>query len=139
MTEQTYILPEEKTLLLDYIDRLPMVRKWMVTVKLYRRTRTNDQNRALFGVAYKAIREQTGNDVDDLHDTFCRLYFGEIEVDVLGKIVKRARRTTTTDESGKRDVISTVDFADFYTFIQAKAAAFGVDVPDPDPNWRQAK
>lgn len=138
MSETSYILPDEKPLLLSYLDRLPSARKWKVSVKLYRRTRTDDQNKALWGVAYKTIREATGNDVEDLHTLFCGEYFGWVETEVLGKRKMKPARTTTTDENGKRDVLSTVDFADFYTFIQAKASEFGIDVPDPDPNWRQA-
>ena len=131
MTAQTFILPTGKAALLDFIERLPMARKWKVVVSLYRKTRSNAQNNALWGVAYPTIRESTGNEAEDLHTTFCGEYFGWVDYVVMGHRRKRPRRTTTTDENGKRDVISTADFMDFYANVQRISAEFGVYVPDP--------
>lgn len=131
MTDQVFILPIGKPALLAFIDRLPMARKWKVTVALYKATRSNAQNNSLWGVAYPAIREATGNEAQDLHDLFCGEYFGWVETEVLGKRKMKPRRTTTTDEHGKRNVISTADFSDFYLAVQMKAAEFGIDVPSP--------
>ena len=132
MTQQTFILPHGKEALMAFIDRLPMARKWKVVVDLYKKTRSNEQNRSLFGVAYKAIREATGNEVDDLHTLFCGEFFGWVECDVLGKRKMKPSRTTTTNEAGKREVISTLEFMDFYAMVQMKAAEFGIDVPSPN-------
>lgn len=131
MSEQSFILPAGKSALLAYLDSLPSIRKWRVTVKLYRKQRSNEQNNALWGVAYPAIREATGNDPDDLHTYFCGEYFGWVEVSVLNQVKRKPRRTTTRDENGKRDVISTADFADFYLFIQQRCAENGLYIPDP--------
>lgn len=131
MTTPTYILPRDRDRLVAFIDRLPKARKFTAKVEPYKRKRTNPQNNALWGVAYPVIRQATGNEPDDLHNLFCGEYFGWVEADVLGKKKMKPRRTTTRDESGKKDVISTADFADFYTFIQMKAAEFGIDVPSP--------
>jgi len=111
--------------------------EWEVRIVRATKQRTDDQNHALFGVAYKALRDQTGNDVDDLHTYFLGEYFGWVEHDVMGRSKLKPRRTTTTDEQGKRQVLNTVDFADFYDFIQRRAAEAGYIVPDPDPLWRE--
>lgn len=55
----------------------------------------------------------------------------------MGRIKMKPFRTTTRDDKGKRDVISTLEMADFYAFIQRKSAENGFDVPDPDPDWWQ--
>lgn len=138
MKEQSFILPHGKKALLALLDTLPMARKWRVTVKLYRRQRSNEQNNALWGVAYPAIRMATGNEADDLHTYFCGEYWGWVEVGVLDQVKRKPRRTTTRDESGSRNVISTVDFADFYLFIQQRCASVGVNVPDPNEHLEAA-
>ena len=106
-----------------------------VTISQKKRERSTLQNSALWGCAYPALRGQMGADVNDLHEFFCGEYFGWIEYEVMGRKKLKPFRTTTQDDQGKRDVISTVDMADFYAFIQRKAAENGFDVPDPDPDW----
>lgn len=106
-----------------------------VTIRQRKAERSDLQNRALWGVAYKALREQTGNDPDDLHQYFCGEHFGWVEHKVMGRRALRPRRTTTRAEDGTRDVIRTTDMADFYDFVQMRAAENGYDVPDPDPEW----
>ncbi len=112
--------------------------KVKVIVQMDRADRSEEQNNALFGVAYPPIMEHTGYRKEELHEVFCRAYFGEVERDIAGRNVIRPKRTTTTDERGHRDVISKLDFANFYSFIQQVAGEhWGIDVPDPDKNWRQ--
>lgn len=106
-----------------------------VTVERKKRERTDLQNRALWGCAYKALREQSGNDVNDLHDFFCGEFFGWVTEDIMGQVKKKPRRSTTRNEKGERDVLSTVEMAGFYDFVQMRAAQAGFDVPDPDPEW----
>lgn len=109
-----------------------------VTVKRFQKKRSNEQCAALWGVAYPAIGNHCGYRPDDyefLHRELCKLYFGKVTKPMMGE---QPRRTTTTNELGERDVISTLDFARFYEFVQQVAAdKLGVVVPDPDKNWRQ--
>jgi hypothetical protein len=51
-----------------------------------------------------------------------------------GRIEQVPIRTTTTDENGKRSVISRSEFSEFVAFIQRFAAQHGVIIPDPE--WR---
>lgn len=117
----------------SFLSRLPDTKSWQVEVKEYRKSRSNAQNNALFGVAYQAICRETGYDPDELHDAMCRKFFGTVGVDVLGMAITRPVRTTTTDEDGRRDVLSAAEFADFYAMVQRVGAEAGIDVPDPDP------
>ena len=110
-----------------------------VTVEEAKRERTDKQRASLFGVAYASLMNQMGlrgdADKEQLHSTMCGDYFGWIEKTILGRKVQAPRRTTTKNEQGKRDVIDTKTQLDFYAFIQQRAAEYGYDVPDPDPEW----
>lgn len=122
------------------IGALPADKPWSIEVKRYVKERTNLQNSALWGCAYKALEEASGNDPEDLHIYFCGENWGWVEVEVMGQRKRKPRRTTTHDENGKRDVIETIELAAFYEFIQRRAMeAAGVWVPDPDPNWFREK
>ena len=119
------------TLIASYLPGKPLV----VRVERRKRKRTNLQNAALWGCAYKALHEQSGNDPEDLHTYFCGEFWGWADVDVMGQRRRKPWRSTTKDEHGEHDVIPTVLMAEFYDFIQRRAAEVGYDVPDPDPNW----
>src|SRR5690606_32693028 len=119
--EQTILFrrgPRDFSRLLDVLSTIPTTEEFQVTIAPVKKERSDAQNRALWGCAYKTLREATGNDPEDLHTYFCGEYFGWTEYEVMGQIRKRPRRTTTKDENGKRDVISTMQLSDFYAFIQ---------------------
>lgn len=116
-----------------FIDRLPETKSWRIEIKEDRKERTDPQNHALFGVAYPALEAATGYTKDELHEAFCRRFFGTVEREVMGQIVTKPYRTTTTNERGERDVIPAHDFARFYDTVQQVGAEAGIDVPDPDP------
>lgn len=134
------LLPRERVAeqVATFVTALDPGHAYRVTVEEAKPTRSSDQNNALWGCAYKAIREQTGNDPDDLHVYFCGEYFGWVECEMFGAHKKKPRRTTTADPEGRRSVMSKMEFVDFYAFIQQRMAENGVHVPDPDPYWRDA-
>jgi len=127
-TDRDHAIASLSRLVADYLPGKPL----RVTITQLRSERTHAQNNALFGVAYAALKEQTGNDPDDLHTYFCGEFFGWEEIDVMGKKRVVPRRTTTTDENGRRSVMPKIEFSDFYGFIQRRAAEVGYDVPDPE-------
>jgi hypothetical protein len=95
-----------------------------VEVGQYRKRRSDEQNRALWGVAYRILSEETGNDVNDLHEFFLGEYHGWEIVDVLGQQRRRPVRRSSK--------LNTMEFSEFYAFIQRRAAELlGVYVPDP--------
>jgi hypothetical protein len=137
MTAQTFVVPPDSRegmadrLRTFVLSALPG-KRLRVEVCEYRKRRSDDQNRALWGVAYKTLHDATGNDSDDLHTYFLGEHFGWQTVDVMGQ-----KRRVPLRRSSK---LSTVEFAEFYAFIQQRSAeTVGVFVPDPDPMyWRDA-
>lgn len=139
MKEQTFTLrangARDLTRVVACLSAAPKDKDIKVTIGEAKKDRSLDQNNALYGVAYKALSEFTGYTGPELHDAFLRSYFGEVECDAMGLKFTRPRRTTTTDESGKRKLLNTIEFMDFYRFIQQKGSEIGCWVPDPDPMW----
>jgi hypothetical protein len=103
-------------------------RRVLVEICEYQKKRSDEQNRALWGVAYATLKDATGNDPEDLHTYFCGEFTGWKVIDVMGQKKRVPNRTS----SG----MSTVEFAEFYAFIQQRSAeTVGVFIPDPDPNY----
>ncbi len=102
------------------------------------RQRSIAQNCYPWGVVYPTIIDKLPFDqinaytinAENWHDFFCEVHFGSIQIGFGGKT--RAKRTTTKDERGKRDVLSTTDFMDFVTCIQAECAERGIIIPNPN-------
>lgn len=131
-------IPDTLDTICEEIVRQSLKHRVKVIVQMDRADRSDEQNAALFGVAYPPIIAHTGYRKEELHEVFCRAYFGEVEHDIAGRIIVKPKRTTTTNERGEREVISKLDFANFYSFIQQVAAEhWGVFVPDPDKRWRE--
>jgi len=110
-----------------------------VEVELVKAERSSRQNKALFGHAYKVIGQAVGlsgrKELEGLHEDFCKAFYGKRTVSVLGELQSLPVRTTTTDENGKRDVISAAEFSQFYADVERKAAEFGIFIPAPNPRW----
>lgn len=109
----------------------------VVEIAPFRKERTDQQNRALFGHAYEILEEETGNSKANLHNLFCGEFFGWKVVDVLGQKKREPVRTTTTDENGKRSVMPAAQFIKFYDLVVRMSAEYGIVIPDPDPQWRK--
>src|SRR5690606_41860330 len=92
--------PRDFSRLLDVLSTIPTTEEFQVTIAPVKKERSDAQNRALWGCAYKTLRDATGNDPEDLHTYFCGEYFGWTDYEVMGQIRKRPRRTTTKDEIG---------------------------------------
>lgn len=111
-----------------FLCALPADKAWQVTVSAFKKTRSSQQNRALWGVAYKVLSDATGNEPEDLHEYFLGEWGGWDVIEVMGQ-----KRRVPLRRSSK---LSTLEFKDFYEFIQRRSAeTVGVYVPDPDPNY----
>lgn len=109
----------------------------VVEIAPFKKERTDQQNRALFGHAYEILENETGNSKQDLHDLFCGTHFGWETHEVLGQKKRKPRRTTTKNERGERDVMPAREFIKFYDLVVRTAAEYGIVIPDPDPMWRK--
>lgn len=107
--------------------------------KRWRKSRSNQQNRYLFGICYPLIAKAKGYTVDDIHEWMCGAHFGWVD-----KLVPKTPRnpsgvesvpyrTTTTGPDGERDVLKVMEFSEFVDTVHRLAAKAGVVCPDPDP------
>jgi hypothetical protein len=117
-----------------------------VKVEVAREDRTPAQNRYLWSVPYRMLKEVTGFTEDDLHEWFCGQHFGWKET--TGPKTPRNPdglysepvRTTTTDENGKRDLCSGEDMNKIWELAQRVGAEkFGIFIPDPDPDYKRKR
>lgn len=115
-----------------FIAALPTSEPWRVRIEKYRKTRSNQQNRYLWGVCYATILKEGGEvlagwDADDLHEYFLGEHFGWETIEGFGrKRMKPIRRSSK---------LSTLEFSEFVDFIQRKAAELGVYIPSPDEEF----
>jgi len=116
---------------------------WRVTAEPLK-TRSHSQNAYLWAVPYKLISEATGYEVEEVHEYMLGRFFGWKDK----RVPKTPRnpegvesvpvRTTTTDEHGKRSVLSVELFSEYVAFIQRFGAIkLGLVIPDPDPMFRE--
>jgi len=112
-----------------FINSLPLDKAWEVTVREYKRKRSDEQNRFLWGGVYQTIleagRETLGGwTKDDLHDYFLGEHFGWETIEGFGKKrIKPLRRSSR---------LSKIEFTDYVAFIQRKCAELGIYIPDPN-------
>lgn len=137
MTTQTFVLPKsDRERIADNLRAFIMSalpgKELRVEVCEYRKRRSQDQNAALWGVAYKTLSDATGNAPEDLHTFFLGEWGGWETIQVMGQVRRVPKRRSSK--------LTTVEFGDFYAFIQQRSAeTVGVYVPDPDPlYWRNA-
>ena len=106
-----------------------------VECKPHKSTRRSEQNRLLFGVVYPPIAEAMGYEVADIHEYMLGVHFGWVDVKVPKTprnpegIESRPFRTTTTDETGKRNVLRKDEFSRFLETVERVAAKAGVFIP----------
>jgi hypothetical protein len=135
----TYVLNTDKDRgrVLDnlkrFLDALPAEKAWAITIAPQVKKRTDPQNHALFGVAYPPLVAHTGYRPEEIHEVMCMGYFGKVEYEVLGVLKVRPYRTTTKDENGKRSVLSTTEFSEFYAYVQQRGAELGIFIDEPNP------
>lgn len=111
--------------LAKFLRSLPQDRAWRVDVQEHRRTRSDPQNRYLWGVVYPAICQHlAGWEPEDVHEYFLGEHFGWQQIEGLGR-----RRIKPLRRSSK---LSTVEFMDYIAFVQRRMAEHGVYIPDPN-------
>lgn len=140
-----FILPRGKRvsalkLALQILTSLDELVAWKITAEPVKNVRSANQNAYLWAVPNKMISDLTGFEKLEVHEHLCGLYWGFRDK----KRPKTPRnpdgiesvpvRTTTTDENGKRSILTTMQFSDYVDFVQRFGATkLGIIIPDPDP------
>lgn len=105
-----------------------------VEVKRYTKPRSDESNAYLWAVVYPLMSNASGYEVEELHGIMCAKFFGTTAIKVMGEIITRPCRTTTTDERGERAVLSPAEFSEFLEFVIREAALwFDLAIPPPRP------
>jgi len=129
MTAQIFILPPDhrepaaNRMLAFALAMLPG-KRIRVEVSEYRKRRSDEQNRYLWGVCYAALRDATGQPPEDWHEYMLGEWAGWEETSLFGR--KRLRPMRRSSK------LTTGEFADYVAFVQQRAAENGVYIPDPD-------
>jgi hypothetical protein len=106
-------------------------RAWCIEVLEWKRPRTDQQNRFLWGVCYAAILEGGGETLagwtrDDLHEYFLGECFGWETLEGFGR--KRMRPIKRSSKLNKQE------FSDYLLFLETRCMEMGIDIPAPVMN-----
>ena len=82
----------------DMIDTLDYNRDWRIKVVQWREKRSNAQLAYFYAVIVHPVCEETGNEVQDIHDFICGEYWGWEERKIMGQVKKKPIRTLTSPE-----------------------------------------
>lgn len=124
------------------LEELPEGKAWKVSIEEAKRERSNPQNNYYHGVVLERIAQRWGVDTEDAHEWLCGTRWGWVDKRVPRTprnpdgLESKPRRTTTTDENGRRSVLKTMEFEEFIEFAKRFAATkLDLFIPDPDPNY----
>jgi hypothetical protein len=131
---QTITLPKGRTeaaqasAVMRALESLSTDKAWRIEIREQKATRSDAQNRFLWGVAYPTVLEAGGEalagwEAEDLHEYFLGECYGWETLEGMGrKRVRPIRRSSR---------LSKTEFADYVAFIQRRAAQMGIVIPDP--------
>lgn len=119
------------------IARLDGKEVWAVSIKRHRKPRTNVANAYLWSGVYGQLVHELGFTAELWHEEMCIRYFGPVERNTPRGGATVPFRTTTTDETGARDVLAGARFWDFIEFVRRQAAEAGVYCPEPNERDRE--
>ena len=129
VTGSRFILrnPDIRANAIRFIERLPEGKTWKVEISEFRPTRSNQQNRYLFGVCYPTLIADAGLEgwtADDVHDYCLGEHFGWERLEGLGRTRVRPIRRSSK--------LSTTEFMDYIASVHKLAAEHGVYIPEPN-------
>ena len=110
------------------VSGLDPLKTWAVEVTEWKKPRTNQQNKFLWGVVYPSIIEGGGEALrgwtrDDLHDYFLGECFGWETLEGFGrKRLRPLRRSSTLNKQ---------EFSDYLLFLETKCLEMGIVIPEP--------
>lgn len=115
-----------------------------VKIEIARPDKTTQQNRYWWAVPLKMLSNETGYEVEDLHEYFCGSLWGwhdrkgpKTPANPTG-VFSSPVRTTTRNADGEIDNCSADEMAELWARAQRRGAQLGLVIPDPDPDWKSA-
>lgn len=105
-----------------YINALPEGRTFTIKVKREVKKRTIPQNK-LYWLWLGCIADETGNDIDALHQYFVKQYLGVETMEIFGEVIERPLSTTK---------LNTEQFTEYLEKIRALASEMDIILPQPD-------
>ncbi len=133
MTKKTVVLPRSSPRdqaicrIVDMLEDLPIDQGYRVEVHEHKGTRSEQQNRMLWGLIYPEILRQGGEALGgwldtDLHEYLLGEWSGWETITGFGrKRIRPVRRSSR---------LSKFEFSQYIDFIHQKMAGFGIVVPD---------
>jgi hypothetical protein len=132
------LMPRERAIerIKSILMSLDIAQGWRLEIFEHKATRSDAQNAYLWGCVYPSILKAGGNmlagwEPEELHEYCLGEHFGWEVLSGFGKKKQRPIRRSSR--------LSKLEFMDYIAFIQRRMAEHGIFVPDPDPNWREAK
>ena len=110
------------------VQGLDPSRAWCIEVLEWKRPRTDQQNRFLWGVCYPAILEGGGETLagwtrDDIHEYFLGECFGWETLEGFGR--KRMRPIKRSSKLNKQE------FSEYLMFLEIRCEYMGIRIPEP--------
>jgi len=110
------------------VQGLDPSRAWCIEVLEWKRPRTDQQNRFLWGVCYPAILEGGGEALagwtrDDIHEYMVGEWGGWETLEGFGR--KRMRPIKRSSKLNKQE------FSDYLLFLETRCADMGIVIPEP--------
>lgn len=112
---------------LDFILQTIPNGTYTVTIAKQVKRRTLPQN-ALMWMWFACISQETGQSVDDIHDTYCAMFLTRTAVNAHGDEVRLYRGTSK---------LNTDEMTDFMNRVQLDAAEMGIRLPRPEDEYYQ--
>ncbi len=121
------------------LEDLPEDKSWRVVIEQMKSTRSLRANAYYWGVVVEMISQATGYEPEEVHEYLCGARWGWKDKR-RPKTPRNAEgiesvpvRTTTTDEHGKRSVLSITQFEDFVEFARRfSSMKLNLVIPDPE-------
>lgn len=127
---KTFITPHATHSLLKFIEE-HQDKKLIFEVRPYKKPRSLGLNAYHWAAVITPLAAFCGESPERIHEVLCGEYFGwETKCLKGGFQIRKPRRTTTTNEEGKRDVLNWEQMTNFVYFCKAKAADIGCPLSD---------
>ena len=112
---------------LDYILSTLREGEYTLTIERQSKRRTIPQN-ALMWMWFTCISRETGQSVQDVHDTYCARFLSRMAISPRGDCYHVYGHTSK---------LSTAEMTDFMNQVQADAAEMGIILPLPEDQFYQ--